>query len=61
MTTKPPKASTPRVKKLRAGLASKGAKRWELSPAPHVDDRPAIKEFADKLAAKRARKPKEKT
>jgi|JI10StandDraft_1071094.scaffolds.fasta_scaffold38351_8 hypothetical protein len=50
-------AKTPseRVAKLRAGLEDKGAKRWELSPAPHVDDRPAIKAFAEKLARRRAR------
>lgn len=51
----PPKTSSKRVARLRAGLADKGVKRWELSPPPHPDDRPAIKSFADKLARKRAK------
>lgn len=44
-----------RVAKLRAVLDDKGVKRWELSPPPHPDDRPAIKSFAEKLARKRAK------
>jgi hypothetical protein len=44
-----------RVAKLRAGLEEKGVKRWEMSPAPHPDDRAAIKAFAAKLARKRAK------
>ena len=51
----PAKTSTKRVGKLRAGLADKGVKRWELSPPPHPDDRPAIKAYAAKLARKRAK------
>ena len=50
-----PKTTSERVGKLRAGLADKGVKRWELSPPPHPDDRPAIKALADKLARKRAK------
>lgn len=49
------KTGAERVQKLRDGLAEKGVKRWELSPPPHPDDRPAIKAFADKLARKRAK------
>jgi hypothetical protein len=49
------KTTTERVIKLRAGLDDKGVKRWELSPPPHPDDRPAIKAFAEKLARKRAK------
>ena len=44
-----------RVAKHRAGLDDKGVKRWELSPPPHLDDRPAIKELAEKLARRRAK------
>lgn len=49
------KTTTERVIKLRAGLDDKGVKRWELSPPPHPDDRPAIKALAEKLARKRAK------
>lgn len=49
------KTSAERVQKLRAGLEDKGVKRFELSPPPHPDDRPAIKEFAAKMARKRAK------
>lgn len=44
-----------RVAKLRAVLADKGVKRWELWTPPHPDDRAAIKAFAAKLARKRAK------
>ena len=44
--------ATERVTKHRAGLP---AKRWELSPPPHLEDRPAIKALAEKLARKRAK------
>lgn len=47
-----PKTSAERTAKRRAGLAEK---RWELSPPPHPDDRPAIKAYAAKLARKRAK------
>lgn len=50
-----PKTTTERVQKLRSGLEDKGAKRWELSPPPHPDDRQAIRDFAAKLARRRAR------
>ena len=50
-----PQSSAERTSKLRAGLKDKGVKRWELSPPPHPDDRPAIKEFAEYLARKRAK------
>lgn len=46
------KTSAERTAKHRAGLAEK---RWELSPPPHPDDRPAIRVFAAKLARKRAK------
>ena len=49
------KTATERVAKLRAGLADKGVKRWELSPPPHLDDRPTIKALAEKLARRRAK------
>ena len=49
------KTTTERVQKLRAGLADKGVKRFELSPPPHRDDRPEIKALAEKLARKRAK------
>lgn len=44
--------ATERVEKHRAALP---VKRWELSPPPHPDDRPAIKAYAAKLARKRAK------
>ena len=47
-----PKTSAQRTAKHRAGLV---APRWELSPPPHPGDRLAIKEFAAKLARKRAK------
>ena len=50
-----PKTASERVAKLRDRLADKGAKRWELSPPPHRDDRPAIKAYAAKLSRKRAK------
>ena len=50
-----PQSSAERTAKLRAGLEDKGIKRWELSPPPHPDDRPAIKALAEKLARKRAK------
>ena len=50
-----PPGSTERVARLREGMAEKGLKRWELSPAPHPDDREAIRAFAAKLARKRAK------
>lgn len=53
--TAPAKTTKERVQKLRAGLEDKGVKRWELSPPPHPDDRPAIKALAEKLARKRAK------
>ena len=46
------KKTTERVVKHRAGLQ---VKRWELSPPPHPDDRPAIRVYAAKLARKRAK------
>ena len=46
------KTTNERVAKHRAGLT---VKRWELSPPPHHDDRQAIKEFAAKLARRRAK------
>jgi hypothetical protein len=49
------KTSSGRVQKLRDGLEDKGVKRWELSPPPHPDDRPAIRAYAAKLARKRAK------
>ena len=49
------KTVTERVSKLRAGLADKGVKRFELSPPPHLDDRPAIRAYAAKLARRRAK------
>ena len=52
------KPSTKRVVAMRANRESKGLRRWELSPPPHPDDRPAIREFADKLSRKRAKAPK---
>ena len=51
----PAKTTSERVAKLRAGLEDKGVKRWELSPPPHPDDRPAIKALAEKLARRRAK------
>ena len=48
----PAKTSTKRVQKHRASLP---VKRWELSPPPHLDDRPAIRAYAAKLAKKRAK------
>lgn len=47
-----PKTGAERTAKHRAGLAEK---RFELSPPPHPDDRPAIKALAEKLARKRAK------
>ena len=47
-----PKTTSERVAKHRASLP---AKRWELSPPPHHDDRPAIKAYAARLARKRAK------
>ena len=44
--------ATERVQKHRASLPER---RWELSPPPHLDDRPAIKALAEKLARKRAK------
>ena len=49
------KTSSERVEKLRAGRVEKGVRRWELSPPPHPDDRPAIRVYAAKLARKRAK------
>ena len=50
-----PKTSTPRVAKMRAGLKAQGLTRWELNPPPHPEDRAPIKEFAERLARRRAR------
>lgn len=47
------KTGAERLAKLRAGLEDKGVKRWELSPPPHLDDRPAIKALAARLRRKR--------
>ena len=44
--------ATERVTKHRSAIP---VKRWELSPPPHPDDRPAIKAYAAKLARKRAK------
>ena len=44
------KTTKERTAKHRAGLVSK---RWELSPPPHPDDRPAIKLLAEQLRRKR--------
>ena len=49
------KTGAERLAKMRAGLKDKGVKRWELSPPPHPDDRPAIKALAEKLARRRAK------
>ena len=49
------KTTRERVAKLRAELPTKGLKRWELSPPPHPEDRQAIKDFAAKLARRRAK------
>ena len=46
------KTATERNAKRRAGLT---VKRFELSPPPHPDDRPAIKALAAKLARRRAK------
>ena len=50
-----PQSSAERTAKMRAGMEDKGVKRWELSPPPHPDDRPAIRGFAEKLARRRAK------
>ena len=49
------KTSTPRVASMRSTRAVAGLTRWELSPPPHPDDRPAVKALAEKLARKRAK------
>ena len=49
------KTGAERVAKLRDGFEAKGVKRFELSPPPHPDDRPAIKALAEKLARRRAK------
>ena len=53
MTPKPPKASTPRVDKLRQERETLGLKRRELYATNA--EWPQIQAFADKLARKRAK------